>query len=110
MKRKVDDGDSTLKDDALRDATVINDDQLVLGLPAPIFWGGVVFSLMFGLVLYWAVGIGFGAVYFLAMYGIHEDDPKALRGWVNAALRRRKEAWSGGVHKGRKVYFFDMKD
>lgn len=110
MRQKSDDEDSNLKDDALRDSSVINDDGLILGLPSTIFIGGVVFSLLFGAVLHWVIGVVFAVVYFIAMYSIHEDDPKALRGWTNAALRRRKDAWSGAVHKGRKVYFFDIKD
>lgn len=110
MTQKSSDSDSTLKDDALRDTSVINDHSAVLGLPTAIFGGGVVFTLLFAVVLHWTVGIVFGIVYFIAMYSIHEDDPKALRGWLNAAARRRKEAWSGGVHKGRKIYYFDMKD
>lgn len=110
MRQKSDDEDSNLKDDALRDSSVINDDGLLFGLPSTIFIGGVALSIVFIFMLHWAVGAVFGVVYFLAMYGIHEEDPKALRGWMNAALSRRKDAWSGGVHKGRKVYFFDMKD
>ena len=110
MRHTADDMDSTFKDDALRDSYVINDDGLVWGLPAAIFGGGMLFSVLFAVVLHWLIGLVFGAVYFMAMYRIHEDDPKALRGWIEAATRRRKDAWSGGVHKGRKIYFFDTKD
>lgn len=81
-----------------------------MGLPSTIFFGGVTLTLLFFFMLPWFIGIAFGLVFFTAMYTIHRDDPKALQGWMNAAFMRRKEVWSGGTYKGRKIHIIDDKD
>lgn len=104
------DDESHLKGDSLRHVSVMNDEGLTLGLPSMIFAGGVVMTLTFMFLLPLWIGALFGTVYFMAMYAIHKDDTKAFEGWVNAALKKRKEVWSGGTYKGRKIFIIDNKD
>lgn len=108
--KPTDPDDGSLPDDALRHVSVMNDEGLTYGLPSQLFWGGIVLSLAFSFLLSWVIGVLFAAVYFTAMYSIHKDDSKALKGWVDAALRRRLEVWSGGINKSRKIYYIDNKD
>lgn len=97
-------------DEGLTHIAIINDEGLSYGLPSPIFWGGICLSMVLTWILRWYIGLGFAAIYFTAMYAIHKDDPKALRGWIDAALRRRTETWTGGVTKSRSVYYIKNKD
>lgn len=104
------DTDSDKSTDGLKHVSILNDEGMAWGLPAPILYGGVTMSLAMSWLLAWYIGIGFAAIYFTAMYAIHKDDPKALRGWIAAATWRRQEKWSGGATKSRKVYYLTNKE
>ena len=96
-----------LQTDALQHVQIFNDEGLTYGIPTTIFWGGVVLSLTFSFILKWYVGIAFGFVYFLAMYEIHKDDPKALEAWLDAAKSKRPDVWVTEVSKKRKIHIID---
>lgn len=104
------DEDSQLLSDSLKHVSVMNDEGETFGLPSLIFAGGVTLTLTLAFLLPIWAGVLFAGVYFPAMYSIHKDDPKAFEGWVNAALKKRKEIWSGGTYKGRKIFIIDNKD
>ncbi|RZI40353.1 hypothetical protein EGT07_23715 [Herbaspirillum sp. HC18] len=91
------------KDQSLKDVRIMNDEGLTFGLPGTLFWGGVALTLVFAFILPIIFGVAFGLVYFMAMYGIHTNDPKALEAWVEAM--GRNTVWSGGSHKGRQISY-----
>lgn len=88
---------------SLKDVRIMNDEGLTYGLPSTLFFGGLALSTVFVLVLPWITGVAFALVYFLAMYQIHANDPKALQAWAEAM--RRCSVWSGGSHKGRQIFY-----
>lgn len=108
-KRQKEDDDSGLRADALQHVQIFNDEGLTYGIPSKLFWLGFIISLTISFMLKWYVGPVFAAVYFLSMYEIHKDDPKAISAWVDAALNRRKEIWVTGLHKQRKLKIIDRK-
>ncbi|MGK5033196.1 hypothetical protein [Janthinobacterium sp. MDT1-19] len=105
----VDEDQQGLSTDSLRNVSVMNDEDMAYGLPTKIFYGGAALSIAFTLMLPWYTGVLFGTIYFTSMYTIHRDDPTAMQGWIDAALNKRKDKWSGGINKGRKIYFINKK-
>jgi hypothetical protein len=103
LSEATDQDDTTVNGQALRDVRVMNDEGLTFGLPGPLFFGGLALSGAFAFLLPWFVGVLFGIVYFMAMYGIHTNDPKALTAWVEAL--NRCNVWSGGTNKGRQIFY-----
>lgn len=82
-----------LRDRSLRHIQVFNDVQTIVGIPARLFWGGFIFTVICALQLPLFASVLFALLYFPVMYEIHKDDPHALSGWVKAALSKRKEKW-----------------
>lgn len=106
-RNSKDSNNQDLQSDSLRHVQAFNDEGLSYGIPTTIFWGGVVLSLTFSFLLKWYIGIVFAFVYFLAMYEIHKDDPKALQAWLDAAISRRTDVWVTEVSKKRKIHIID---
>jgi hypothetical protein len=110
MATTNDDDETRLNSASLKDVSVMNDDGETLGLPSSLFFLGVATTLVFTFMLRWYIGAAFGLVYFLAMYTIHDEDPKALQSWADALLGRRHVVWSGGKFKNRRIFIIDKKD
>lgn len=84
------------KGDALKDVRVLNDDDTTFGLPGMIFYGGLA---MFGALIFvmrsaWYFPAVAAVIYFMAMFPIHENDPRGLWNWLGAL--KRPAYWSGG--------------
>lgn len=96
--------EAQLNQQALQDATVINEDDLVFGLPAKYFYGGLTLTFGLGVAfksVWYLFCPAFGFVYFTAMYSIHKEDSRGAEGWKRAL--QRPSRWSGGRFKGRRV-------
>lgn len=104
------DDNKKLDGDALSHVTVLNDEDLIGGIPTKIFWPSVIFTLILVYGIPWYMGLAFGVIWFTAMFTIHRDDPKALEAWMKVVFSRRADRWVGGAHKARKIYFIDNKD
>ncbi len=86
--------------DRLKDVAILNEEGLTLGLPTQLFWGGIALSAVFGFLLLWLVGLLFGIVWFISMYAIHKDDPRALPLWVRS-FRAPKHKYAGSYRSRR---------
>jgi hypothetical protein len=95
----------------LRDLNVINDENLTFGIPAKFFWLGFVSTIAFAVVLraVWFLAPLWMLVYYLAIFGIHKDNPNAARAWQRA-LFRRPVVWGAGNHKKRTFIFLSNRE
>lgn len=108
---KNDQDDNTrLDSDALSHVTVLNDEDLIGGIPTKIFWPAVAFTVILIYAIPWYLGALFGVIFFTTMFTIHKDDPQALEAWMKVAFSRFTNQWIGGTHKLRKIYFIDDKE
>ncbi|WP_395398584.1 hypothetical protein ACHMW6_00195 (plasmid) [Pseudoduganella sp. UC29_106] len=110
MDNEIEESNERLDKDALRHVSTINDEDLKLGIPSKWFYGGAAMSLILGVAVLWYIGILFALVYFLTMHSIHEDDPKALDGWLRLLMPGHKDRWIGGEHVVRQVVFIDKEE
>ena len=104
------DDNTRLDKDALNHVSVLNDEDLIGGMPTRIFWTGVAATIVFIYLIPWYLGVMFAVVFFTTMFTIHKDDPKALEAWIKVVFSARFDRWSGGSHKARKIYFIDNKE
>ena len=98
------------KEKALATISVFSSHQTILGLPANVFVMGAGITLVIALVLYWLLGILFGCVYFIVMYHIHKDDPKAFFIWKKAMTRywhNKSNSWQTKYCKTTKLIIIE---
>ena len=93
----------------LKEVRAFTSEHLTLGLPTPVFGGGVALTVAFMLILPWFIGLAFGAVYFYAMFAIHAHDARALHAW-RRSLSKRATYWGAGSVRRRKFLIVDLSD
>jgi hypothetical protein len=88
---------------ALKDMAVINDENLLGGVPSKLIFAGIASTIGFLFVLraVWYLAIIYAFIYFMTVFMMHADNPKAARGWMRAL--RRPVLWRAGWHKRRVV-------
>lgn len=108
------DGRSNDKDqldkDALNHVSVLNEEDLIYGMPKKVFWGATGFSALVIYLIPWYLGLLASGLLFVVLFLIHEDNPDALPAWVRLLTSREATLKAGGSHRPRKTYFIDNED
>ena len=93
----------------LKEVQAFTCEPLTLGLPTPLFGGGVALTVAFTIILPWFIGLAFGAVYFYAMFAIHAHDARARHAW-RRSLSKRATYWGAGSIRRKKLLIVDLPD
>ncbi len=84
------------EDLAFKNVKVLTMEDEIWGLPAKIFVMGMTMVLSVSFILFWWAGPIVGMAYFIPMYEIHKDDPRAFDAWRRAMVRKHNY-WQAGV-------------
>ena len=90
--------DTHIQDLAFRNVKVLTMEDEIWGLPAKIFMMGMALVASFSFIMFWWAGILVGIVYFVPMYEIHKEDPRAFEVWRRALIRSHNY-WQAGRQK-----------
>jgi len=97
-------------EESLNDISILNDENLVAGVPAKLFWGGFALSasLIFVMRSAWYIGVIIGFIYFMLLFMMHKDNPNAARGWQRAL--RRPTRWRASYYKKRNIIHLNFEE